>query len=340
MHLTHYQEAAGTPNLYCQAAQNSGGASERPGSFMRHCACAASQSSRTIILDYCTSPAQWYKLAPDSKGRYTDGSWSPIAPMPAGYSPLYFAQQVLPGGNVIVNGGEYNDCKLDFSDNNGALYDYTSNSWTSVSAPACWSEIGAAESIILPDGTYMLANCCDDPGQQALASISGTTVTWTTSDSWTCHIYSQECMLDDEFTPLPDGNVLLVDVNVLTDERDQYRIYDTQAGTWSEVGTTADYLNSSRTDELGPSPLTLQYGSQGTVIQFTANSTLGVNDIYSVSGNTWTSAPVLKVGSTIYDCCGAPAATLPDGNILVQARPARSIRPPVSGSSRSTRRAS
>jgi len=59
-----------------------------------------------IILDYCTSPAQWYKLTPDKKGQYTDGAWSKIAAMPSGYSPLFSAQQVLTDGRVIINGGE------------------------------------------------------------------------------------------------------------------------------------------------------------------------------------------------------------------------------------------
>jgi hypothetical protein len=274
-----------------------------------------------IIEDYCTSPAQWYKLAPDSKGRYTDGTWSAIAPMPSGYSPLFFAQQVLPSGNVIVNGGQYNDCKLNFSDK-GALYDYRSNSWTSVSPPSGWSEIGGAESIILPDGTYMLASCCFfEIGEQALASISGTNVTWTTSQTWDCYNPEGACMSGEGFTPLPGGDVLLVDVFDHTSTSDEVRIYDTLAGTWSEAGNTADYLSSESDFDIGPAPLTPQFGSQGTIIQFTANTTLGVNDVYSVANGTWSSGPVMKVGSTIYDCAQASAVTLPDGNILVQASP-------------------
>src|ERR1700731_1637367 len=53
-----------------------------------------------IIEDFCTSPAQWFKLTPDKKGNYVHGSWSKIAAMPSGYAPLFFAQQVLPDGRV------------------------------------------------------------------------------------------------------------------------------------------------------------------------------------------------------------------------------------------------
>ncbi|HTT83426.1 MAG TPA: hypothetical protein VMF67_08085 [Rhizomicrobium sp.] len=266
-----------------------------------------------IVQDYCTSPAQWYKLTPDSKGQYSDGTWSKIATMPSGYSPLFFAQQVLTDGRVIINGGEYNDCNGDWT-NKGALYNPQSNSWTSVSAPSGWSTIGDAESIILPNGTYMLANCCDDPGEQALASISGTTVKWTTGSSYD---YNDE----QGYTPLPDGNVLMVDVWNHGSDYDDYEIYDTSTGAWSLAGETADYLSSPSTYELGAAPLTPQGPAGGTIIQFSANTSLGVNDVYSVANGKWTSGPVMKVGNTIYDCADAPATTLPDGNILVQASP-------------------
>jgi hypothetical protein len=267
-----------------------------------------------LVEDYCTSPAQWYKLAPDAKGQYSDGTWSKIATMPSGYSPLFFAQQVLPAtGNVIINGGEYNDCDGDWT-NKGALYDPVANSWTSVSPPSGWSTIGDAESVMLPNGTYMLANCCDDPGQQALASISGTSVTWTTGSSYN---YNDE----QGYTPLPDGDIFMVDVWDHGSNYDDYEIYDTSTGTWSLAGETPDYLSSSSTYELGPAPLTPQYGSQGTIIQFSANTSLGVNDVYSVANGAWTSGPVMTDNGTVYDVADGPAATEPNGKILVDASP-------------------
>jgi hypothetical protein len=59
----------------------------------------------------------------------------------------------------------------------------------------------------------------------------------------------------------------------------------------------------------------------GTILQFTANPSIAVNDIYTVKTDKWASGPVLMVGSTKYDTADAPAATLPDGNTLVQASP-------------------
>src|ERR1700722_7103354 len=47
-----------------------------------------------LVVDAGTG--QWYKLTPDIKGQYTDGTWSAIAPMPSGDCPLFFATQTLP----------------------------------------------------------------------------------------------------------------------------------------------------------------------------------------------------------------------------------------------------
>jgi hypothetical protein len=258
-----------------------------------------------IIEDYCTSPqASWYKLTPDKTGSYVNGTWSQIANMPSGYSPLFFSQQVLPDGRVIVNGGEYNDCNSDWQ-NKGALYDPVQNSWTTVAAPAGWSTIGDAESIVLPDGTYMLANCCDSPGYNALASIKGTKVTWTTQKSFG---YNDE----EAFTPLPGGDLLAVDVWNHTSTSDDTWIYDTAAGTWSQGPNTTCYLSDASSYELGPSMVR----PDGTIIQFGDNA--NCNSMYNISTNTWTNAPNFGSG---YDVADGPAALLPDGNVLVQASP-------------------
>jgi len=262
-----------------------------------------------LVLDYCSDPGQWYRLTPDNKGKYTDGSWTAVAPMPSGYSPLYFAQQVLANGNAIMNGGEYNVCNGDWT-NKGAMFDNATNTWTSVSPPTGWTSIGDAESIVLPSGTYMLADCCDDPSEQALASISGTTVNWTTSQA--C---SDTCLSNAGFTALPDGDVFLVEG--ANSGNNNYWVYDTSTGTWSLVGETADYVGF----DMGPAPLTPEGPKGGTIIQFTGAASPGVNDVYSVANGKWTSGPVMSVGNVTYVSAGGPAATLPDGNILVQASP-------------------
>jgi hypothetical protein len=52
--------------------------------------------------------------------------------MPSGYSLLFFAQQVLPNGQIIINDGEYNAsgnaCGSGVWTNGGVPYDSLANS--------------------------------------------------------------------------------------------------------------------------------------------------------------------------------------------------------------------
>jgi hypothetical protein len=261
-----------------------------------------------IEHDYCAS--EWFKLTPDKKGKYETGTWSAIASLPAGYFPFFFASQVMPDGRVLMNGGEYNSaehtCGSGAWTNKGALYDPVANSWTSVSPPAGWARIGDAQSIVLPNGSYMLANCCSN--QNTIASISGTTVTWTNTGSGKGDENDEE-----GWTALPGGSVLTVDANrALTGGPNDVEIYTTKKGTWTTVGTTFSELVDPTSHELGPAVLR----PDGNVIYFGATTN---NNLYNTSTGTWTAAPAFPDSG--YDVADGPAALLPDGNVLVQASP-------------------
>src|SRR5205085_11976016 len=127
----------------------------------------------------------------------TNGTWKQIALMPSGYQPDFYASQVLTNGNVLVEGGEYNGGNADWT-NKGAIYDPVADKWTTVSPPSTWSSIGDSASLVLPDGSYLLADCCFfGTGQSVTATISGTNVTWGTPiKTWSCGS-SNPCM-DEE----------------------------------------------------------------------------------------------------------------------------------------------
>jgi hypothetical protein len=277
-----------------------------------------------IKQSFTGSAGVWYTLTPDKKGKYTDGKWTKTAAMPASYSPDFFAQQVLTNGNVLIEGGEYNDqCGGGCWSNKGAIYDPVADKWTSVNPPSGWNSIGDSESVILPDGTYFLADCCFfGTGEDVTATVSGTTVTWATPvQSWKCAQSGYPCMDEEGFTSLPGGDVFLVDVWDYTSTSDEYWIYDTATATWSQPGSTKDRLSDTRYFELGATPLTPQHGSQGTILQLTGNTSGGPSDVYDVASGKWTSGPNLTVGGSHYMMADAPAATLPDGNILASASP-------------------
>ncbi len=98
--------------------------------------------------------ADWWKLTPDNTGSYVNGTWSQAASMGncggSAYAPLYYGSAVLPDGRLVVIGGEYNNYSSVWT-NQGAIYDPIANKWTCVAPPSGWSQIGDAESIVLPD---------------------------------------------------------------------------------------------------------------------------------------------------------------------------------------------
>ena len=74
-------------------------------------------------------------------------------------------------------GGEYdyNYSYLGSSDevwtDQGAIYDPVANSWTCIAAPTGWTQIGDAESVVLDDGTFMIA----DPFSNQVATLNTST---------------------------------------------------------------------------------------------------------------------------------------------------------------------
>jgi len=264
---------------------------------------------RVMVHSACTR--HWYLLTPDGKGKYETGSWSEDnAQLPSGYAPTYFGSAILPDGRLIINGGEYNtNCSAPVWTAKGAIYDPVADSWTSVSPPKRWNTIGDAPSVILPNGSYMLADCCTT--EQAIASISGVTVKWTATGTGKGDNNNEEGL-----TILPDGDVLTVDANsYLGKFPNHYEIYDIASGSWSTPGETAQELVDPTSHEIGPAVLR----PDGTVIQFGAT---GHNDLYDTSTGTWSAAPDFpKFKHVKFFCYDASGALLPDGNVIVQASP-------------------
>ncbi len=248
----------------------------------------------------------WWKLTPDNTGSYVNGTWSQIASMPSGYGPQFYASQVLPNGQLIINGGEYNGAGGVWT-TKGALYDPPTDKWVSVAPPTGWSTIGDAQSVILPDGTYMLANCCTT--QEATLDLK--TMKWTPTGTGKNDINDEE-----GWTLLPSGQVLTVDANDTKD--DKYTEIWT-SGTWSKLGDTVQELpdlnTGTNSHEMGPQVLR----PDGTV--FAVGAT-GHNGIYTIATNTWSAGPDFpQSGGTYLDAADGPGVLLPDGNVLVPASP-------------------
>jgi len=262
----------------------------------------------TVVMhDGCT--ANWFRLTPDSKGSYANGKWTKTASMPSNYQPLYFASQVLSDGRLIVNGGEYNACQ-NVHTTLGALYDPVQDKWTAVSPPSGWSTIGDAQSSVLPDGTYMLANCCTKDA--ALASINGNNVTWNIllgTATGKADSYNEE-----GWTALPDGTMLTVDANRDLGTQNDVEIFTPNNNKWTAAGKTAQSLVHASSHELGPAPLL----PSGFVLQVGAT---GNNDVYDPLSGKWKAAPQFKVNGGAVTAGDGPAVVLPNGHALVQVSP-------------------
>jgi len=253
----------------------------------------------TVMMHQFMSP-KWWRLTPDITGSYLNGTWSALASMPKGYEPLYFASAVLADGRVIVEGGEYNGNQSET--NLGAIYDPTTNAWTSVTPPTGWSTIGDSPAIVLPDGTFTLGQAAT----RTQANFDATTLTWTTVGKDKADAFSEE-----GFALLPDGSVLTVDCEDGTNSE----IYNPTTETWSSAGSTIVPLPNNGgmliVPEMGP----LMQRPDGSVVAFGATTN---TSIYSTTSGVWTKSAEFPNKDDMAD---APASILPDGNILVYTSP-------------------
>ena len=273
-----------------------------------------------------SNSANWYRYTPDINGSYVSGTWTQVASMPAGYAPLYFASAVLPDGRVAVEGGEYNNLQASWT-KLGAVWDPTVNApqgqWTAVNPPSGWNNIGDAQSVILTNGQFMLANCCSK--QNALAD-KAYTPTWTSTGAGKFDENDEE-----GWALLPGGKVLTVDayVNSYQANGTGSEIYDPNTGSWTSDGSTQVQLWDSSNGCGGQGAASYEEGPMvlrpdGTVFATGANRCgAGHTSVYNVSAGTWTAGPDFGCsgcpsGLNIAD---GPAVLLPDGNVLVMTSP-------------------
>ena len=244
----------------------------------------------------------WWALTPDINGSYQDGTWSQLASLPSGYAPTYFASAVLPDSRVVVLGGEYNFFPPAWT-NLGAIYTPATDTWESLEAPSGWTTVGDAQSVILDNGTFMVANCCTF--QEAL--LNAKNLTWKTTGTGKNDINDEE-----GWTLLPSGEVLTVDTNTGTEYSE---IYNPASGSWSAAGSTVAHIVNYGLAEIGPAVLR----PDGTVLYAGAT---GHNAVYNSITSTWSAAPDFpRYKGYQLEVADGPAALLPDGNVLVMTGP-------------------
>jgi hypothetical protein len=288
---------------------------------------------RILAENDAFTAVNWWTFTPDNTGSYINGTWNEVASPPSCggqvYSPLYHASAVLPDGRFVMIGGEYNNNAGPVWTNQGAIYDPVANTWTCIAPPSGWLQIGDAQSVVLPDGTFMVAHPFNDgsAGGNQVALLNAATNPPTFGSPFTPTGKSTPDFQSDEegWELLPDNTLLTLEVWNANDSTETPALtYNSSTKAWSSAGIAPDPLVHSSIFEIGPAVLR----PDGTVF---AAGAVAANDIYDTAAGTWSSGPSFPTISDTFGSCNnkteqlvaadAPAALLPDGNVLVSASP-------------------
>ena len=175
------------------------------------------------VLAQGNGESDWWKLTPDNKGSYLNGTWTKMANLPSGYQPLYFAEAVLADGRVVISGGEYNFNQFSFT-NLGAIYDPVANTWTALDHPKGFDYIGDSPSTVLPDGRFLLGA----KFKKLMATLDPATLKWTSVPYKGKNDFNAE----EGWTLLPDGTILTYDVK----KHPKSERYIPEKGKWVNAG--------------------------------------------------------------------------------------------------------
>ncbi|MGB8965643.1 MAG: hypothetical protein WCB99_08380 [Candidatus Cybelea sp.] len=202
----------------------------------------------SVLTQSTHQPQNFYRYEPDAKGDYSNGTWTKVGSLQAGYAPSDFASDLLADGRLVISGGEYNaggKYQLQLV-NLGAVYDPVKMTWTPLGHPQGWQWIGDSPSSVLPDGRLLVG----DKLEEWDAYIDPKTLHWTkVSDAGKADFNAEE-----GWTLLANGTILTADVRKAPNSE----IYDPRTGQWKSAGTTIVDLHSPTPDRgcviYGPSP--------------------------------------------------------------------------------------
>ncbi len=246
----------------------------------------------------------WWRLSPDAKGDYMNGTWSTLSPMI--HSREYFASAVLADGRVFVAGGEYSDAGGDL--NTAEIFDPVWDLWTSLPTPPGWTNIGDAPCCVLPDGRLLLGNIF----------TKDTAIYDPVSNTWTAAGKKHDPSSEETWTLLPDETVLDAECS----NHPQTEKYLAVADKWINTGTTPSDLVQPSSIEIGPALLL----PDGRVFAIGASGHTAIYTPPALASQpgTWSAGPDLPLDGQgrLMKAKDAPGVLLPNGKVLFAAGPA------------------
>ena len=252
----------------------------------------------------------WSKLMPDASGDYINGTWTPLAPMIN--TRLYYASAVLRDGRVIVCGGEYSNAGVagggntQNETNRCELYNPTTNTWTAVTPPMGWTNMGDAPSCLLPDGR-LLVGYYNGVKTAIYDPVAGT---------WSAGPNKGDSGSEETWTLLGDQTVLAVQCS----HRPYAEKYVAPANQWVTAGQLPVDLVEAASIEIGPAVLL----PDGRVfcVGATKHTALYTPPTIANQPGTWKAGPDFPniAGKTI-GAKDAPCCLLPNGKVLLVGGP-------------------
>jgi hypothetical protein len=245
----------------------------------------------------------WWRLAPDAKGSYINGTWDALAPMH--HTRLYYASAVLKDGRVFVAGGEYSDAGSET--NTCEIYEPLSNTWTAIATPAGWIHVGDAPCVVLPDGRVLVGQIDDER----------TAIYDPVANSWSAGPQKLDQSSEESWVLMPDGTVLTAQCTAHPGAEK----YVIATNSWVPAGQTPNDLVEAASIEIGPGIL-LPDG-RALYIGATPFTAVYKPDSNPAGPGTWAAGPAIPKDAKGNPCGAkdAPACLMTNGNVLVTVGP-------------------
>jgi hypothetical protein len=290
--------------------------------------------SGTVMIQGGGVTNRWHSFSPDSTGSYINGTWGTISSM--NLQRLYFGSVVLPTDQVLVLGGEYSGASGSQNTTpTGEIYSMATNTWSNITnfPHTAFGDDPLTVLAAGPNAGDVLGGYIFGP-QTYSYSVSGNN--WTQRGTKLANDRSDE----EGWVQLPGGKILSYNVfaspgvNLASSSNPaSAQVYDPVSDTWTATGPVPVGLSSPSVPgdsgffELGPGvllPPTTAH-PQGLVFfiggtgPFTGTTyTAGApTALYDPISNSWTAGPSIPL--TGYGADDAPAAVLPDGNVIFTA---------------------
>jgi hypothetical protein len=227
----------------------------------------------------------WFKLTPDSRGSYINGTWTTLASMH--YTRLYYASDVLRDGRVFVAGAEYGT-----GTNSAEVYNPSNDTWTVTGPPPAGQTLFFDNiSKMLPNGNILIAPV-------GPATPGGTVIFHPDSNTFTPGPKLFRGFYQDEasWVRLPDDSIVTIDPFGTHSER-----YIPSLNKWVDDGVLPVSIYNN-IGEMGPGFLLpngrafFLGGTSNTVFYIPTGTT---------NAGTWIAGPNIPDGHGVSDGAGA-----------------------------------